>query len=286
MNKTPAYKPSTANAYPKRSAPIKGKPTPHRGRAPIGPASVSLQENATWRLNRVIALSGKYSRREADALILAGKVRLHGKIVTELSTKVNPKTAKLTVKGVVLTFESFKYEYVLYYKTTGYITTKKDDLGRPTIFDRLPKTLAHLDPAGRLDRKSSGLLLLTNDGKLLHQLTHPSHAMPKGYRVTVAPNIKDPNTLANALLEGVWFEEEQALAKVNEVLLLEKDTLQLQLTTGYNRQIRRMLEKHGYEVTGLKRLYVGGLRLGQLKPGEFRYLKPAEITALRATLKL
>lgn len=243
-----------------------------------------LAQGKPLRLNRLIALMGSYSRRAADELIKAGKVTVNGKRITEPGLQVEPKGARIHVNGKLLQLEKFRLRYVLFHKPSGCITTRSDEQGRKTIYDYLPSEFKAYDPAGRLDRKSTGLLLLSNDGDLLHQLTHPSSEIDKVYRVDLEKPISNPDALANALLEGVFFEEEGKLAKVEEVLQLGPSTLELCLHTGYNRQIRRMLEQLGYPVLRLKRISVGSLTLSGLKPGDHRFLKTTEVLALKKQL--
>ena len=137
---------------------------------------------SSTRLNKYIASSGLCSRRKADELIESGVVMVNGKTVTELGYGVQPKDKVFVNKKLI---HPVKHEYYRFYKPAGYITTSDDEKGRKTIYDLLPERLHHLKPVGRLDRESTGLLILTNDGDLINDLTHPSAKVPKLYRVTI-----------------------------------------------------------------------------------------------------
>lgn len=239
------------------------------------------------RLNKRVAASGFYSRREADALIAAGEVVVDGKQVQEAGYQLaKPESAVVVVKGRRLPPLKDRYTYVLLNKPTGVITSRRDEKDRKTVYDILPERYRPLKPVGRLDRNSCGLLLLTNDGLMHYRLTHPSFHLPKVYRVTVSPEVPNGRELARQLLEGVPLEPEQVTAKAAEVYQINATTFGLSLTTGYNRQIRRMLAHCGYEVTSLKRMALGPLVLSGMKPGDCRPLTAKEIQALRQAVGL
>jgi 23S rRNA pseudouridine2605 synthase len=240
------------------------------------------------RLNKVLAQSGQYSRREADELIAAGKVFLNGTPVTLAGLRLpHPAEAqKLVVNGKPYAIAPPPPKTIVLYKPKGLSTTRKDETGRSTVYEALPPDLQKLKPVGRLDRNSHGLLLLTNDGDLHHRLTHPSFHLAKVYEVRVNKPITGVQALAETLIAGVFFEEEDTLAKVVEVALLDKHTLQLTLHSGLNRQIRRMLEHCGYRVSSLKRLSLGPCTLKGLKPSQWRALTAGELTQLRNTVGL
>ena len=140
------------------------------------------------RLNKFIASTGFCSRRKADELIEAKKVKVNGKIVTDFSTTVCKKD-KITIDGQILTVKR-EFTYIRYYKPAGYITTKSDEKGRKTIYDILPPEVQTLKPVGRLDKDSTGLLIMTDDGDLINKMTHPSIKIPKVYRVCVEGKIE------------------------------------------------------------------------------------------------
>lgn len=230
------------------------------------------------RLNKYIASSGLCSRRKADELIESGVVMVNGKIVTELGYGVQPKDKVFVNKKLI---HPVKHEYYRFYKPAGYITTSDDEKGRKTIYDLLPERLHHLKPVGRLDRESTGLLILTNDGDLINDLTHPSAKVPKLYRVTI--NGKITQNDIDKMSKGIEIEpDKKAYAQV-DVLEIDNDstTMEILLFQGMNRQIRKMFEYLGFEVVSLKRIQHATLNLDGLKRGEFKPIKPQQIKELR-----
>lgn len=230
------------------------------------------------RLNKYIASSGLCSRRKADELIEAGRVLVNGKKITELGYLVQDKDKVFVDKKLI---RPVKHEYYRFYKPAGYITTADDEKGRKTIYDLLPENLQHLKPVGRLDKDSTGLLILTNDGDLINELTHPSIKVPKIYLVTINGQIHrhELEQLAN----GVEIEKGKIAYADISVLDMnsEKTTMQITLYQGLNRQIRKMFEYVGYEVKSLKRIQHATLTLQGLKRGEFKPIKPQQIKELK-----
>ena len=230
------------------------------------------------RLNKYIASSGLCSRRKADELIEQGVVKVNGKTVTELGYLVQNKD-KVFVNNKLI--HPSKHEYYRFYKPAGYITTSDDEKGRKTIYDLLPENLMGLKPVGRLDKDSTGLLILTNDGDLINALTHPSVKVPKIYLVTV------DSVLTRAELEklanGVEIEPNKiAYADIQVLNMDNKHTeMQIILYQGMNRQIRKMFEFIGHEVKTLKRIQHATIRLDGLKRGEFKPIKPIQIRELK-----
>ncbi|MDE6138597.1 MAG: rRNA pseudouridine synthase [Candidatus Gastranaerophilales bacterium] len=230
------------------------------------------------RLNKYIASSGLCSRRKADELIESGVVTVNGKKVTELGFSVKPKD-KVFVSGKMI--HPVKHEYYRFYKPAGYITTAEDEKGRKTIYDLLPENLQHLKPVGRLDKDSTGLIILTNDGDLINELTHPSAKVPKLYRVVVNSAITQNDI--DKMYKGIEIEPgKMAYAQV-DVLEIDKTStvMEILLYQGLNRQIRKMFEYLGYEVISLKRVQHAILNLDGLKRGEFKPIKPRQIKDLR-----
>lgn len=230
------------------------------------------------RLNKYIASSGLCSRRKADELIESGVVTVNGKKVTELGYSVLPKD-KVFVSGKMI--HPVKHEYYRFYKPAGYITTAEDEKGRKTIYDLLPENLHHLKPVGRLDKDSTGLIILTNDGELINELTHPSAKVPKLYRVVVNSAITQNDI--DKMYKGIEIEPgKMAYAQV-DVLEIDKTStvMEILLYQGLNRQIRKMFEYLGYEVVSLKRIQHAILNLDGLKRGEFKPIKPRQIKDLR-----
>lgn len=234
------------------------------------------------RLNKFLASCGAASRRGADKLIEEGRVRVNGKVVTELGTSVNPANDSVTVDGVKVKPVS-EHTYIMLYKPKGCITTVSDELGRKTVYDYLTDlNVPHLVPVGRLDYDTEGLLLLTNDGDLTFALTHPSHEVEKTYIVKV--NGEMPEHKLAQLRKGVIIDGEKT--NRSRVKLLEyKDgisRLRVTITEGRNRQVRKMFEAVEREVVFLKRIAVGELRLGGLARGAYRYLTDGEIAYLKS----
>ncbi len=230
------------------------------------------------RLNKYIASSGLCSRRKADELIEAGKVNVNGKTVTELGYLVQDKDKVFVDKKMV---RPVKHEYYKFFKPAGYITTADDEKGRKTIYDLLPENLYHLKPVGRLDKDSTGLLVLTNDGELINQLTHPSVKVPKIYLVTVNARVHKHELEQMAL----GIEIEKGKMAYADITVLEQDnsstTMKITLFQGLNRQIRKMFEHFGYEVKSLKRIQHATISIEGLKRGEFKPIKPQAIKELK-----
>lgn len=230
------------------------------------------------RLNKYIASSGLCSRRKADELIEQGAVMVNGKKITELGYQVREKD-KVFVNNKLI--HPVKHQYYRFYKPAGYITTADDEKGRKTIYDLLPENLLGLKPVGRLDKDSSGLLILTNDGELIQELTHPSVKVPKIYLVQVG-GLLHPHQLEQ-LANGVEIEPGKIAYANIEVLEADNSHTMMQITLyqGMNRQIRKMFEYIGYEVKSLKRIQHATIQLTGLKRGEFKPIKPAQIKELR-----
>lgn len=237
------------------------------------------------RLNKFIASSGLCSRRGADELILAKKVLVNGKVVEELGFQVGPKD-KVTIDGKVI--KPAKLDYYRFYKPAGYVTTADDEKGRKTIYDVIPPELKHLKPVGRLDRESTGLIIMTNDGELINEMTHPSVKVPKIYLVTVNGKLtpEDGEKMYNGLeIETDTGEKRTAYAEVLPIELANKaSTVQVTLYQGINRQIRKMFAKLGFEVTSLKRVQHGTITLEGMKKGQIKIIKPKQLKELRAYL--
>lgn len=230
------------------------------------------------RLNKYIASSGLCSRRKADELIESGVVNVNGKIVKELGFIVQEKDKVFVNQKLV---RPSRHEYYKFYKPAGYITTCDDEKGRKTIYDLLPDNMLGLKPVGRLDKDSTGLLILTNDGDLINELTHPSIKVPKVYIVTVEARVH-PHQLQEM---AAGIEIEKGKIAYADVMVLEADNkhtmMQITLYQGLNRQIRKMFEHFGYEVKSLKRVQHANISLDGLRRGEFKPIKPQQIKELR-----
>ncbi len=239
-------------------------------------------KNQKVRLNKYIASCGFCSRRKADEYIEAGKVKVNGEVITELGFIINTKD---TVEINNKTVKPEVHTYIRYYKPAGYITTMNDEKGRKTIYDILPEEVRHLKPVGRLDKDSTGLLILTNDGDFINEMAHPAVKVPKIYRVTAQGKL---NLNDLTLMEkGIEIEKGQiAYAYAHIVNFENKNTiLEIMLYQGLNRQIRKMLDCLGHPVISLKRLSMGPVDLQGLKKGQFKYLKPKQVQEIRNYLK-
>lgn len=234
--------------------------------------------DAKVRLQKYMAEAGIASRRKSEELIAAGKVRVNGK-VAEIGDKINPRTDKVTVSGKKVV-KSKKHVYIMLHKPRGFITTMHDEMDRKCVAELIDDVPERVYPVGRLDRESEGLLLLTNDGEFANALTHPSKHVPKTYRVTVRPDVTKEQLAA--FENGIEIDGKMTLPA--EVRVLDKQegrvVLEVVIYEGRNRQIRKMCEALGLEVARLKRTKIGSLKLGMLKPGEYRYLAEEEIHGL------
>lgn len=235
------------------------------------------------RLQKLLAEAGIASRRGAERLIEAGRVRVNGRVVTERGAKADPERDRIEVDGQPLPPVQAR-RYLLLHKPAGYLTTRADPRGRPTVFDLLPDLGVRLHPVGRLDADTEGLLLLTNDGALTHRLTHPRHGVPRVYEVWVEGRI--PSEALAALRAGVILEDGPAVPV--EVRLLGRaggtSRVRLTLTEGRYREVRRMVQAVGLRVRRLVRVAFGPIRLGRLGVGECRPLTPSELDTLRAAV--
>ncbi len=229
------------------------------------------------RLNKYIAQSGLCSRRKADELIESGVVKVNGEKVTELGFLVSTKD-KVSVNNKDIKLSPLTY--IKYYKPAGYITSLDDEKNRKTIYDLLPEEVKELKPVGRLDKDSTGLLIMTNDGDLINKLTHPSVKIPKIYRVAAEGKLNQDDLIQMA--KGIEIEKGKiAYADAAVVEFEGKNTvLQVVLYQGLNRQIRKMLDYLGHPVISLKRVSHGTINIQGLKKGQFKYIKPKEIQDL------
>ncbi len=243
----------------------------------------TLRRMSLERIQKVLSRAGVASRRQAEQLMLEGRVRVNGAVVTELGTRVDPARDRIEVDDRPVDVRAVTTRVVALNKPRNIMVTRSDPEGRPTLYDLLPAELHGLYPVGRLDFGSEGLLLLTNDGDLAQALTHPRHAVPKTYRVKVRGRLDADDVAALAggmVLDGrrtrPVFVEPVGPSRTGrntwyEVLLLE----------GRRRQIRRMMERLGHPVMRLRRIAIGPLELGDLAPGRWRELDDAEVEALR-----
>ena len=230
------------------------------------------------RIQKLIAAAGLCSRRRAEEWIAMGKVTVNGGLA-RLGDTADPAADRICVDGQPLPAAPEKPTTILLYKPRGVVTTMHDERGRPTVAELLPPELPRIYPVGRLDQFSEGLLLMTNDGELAKRLTHPAGEVSKTYRLWVSgwhegalallrrPIELDGRPISPPAVSLLWAREGTA-------------ALEITIHEGRNRQIRRMAEAAGLRVTRLKRVAEGGLRLGDLKPGQWRELSEAELAAL------
>ncbi|MDD2483733.1 MAG: pseudouridine synthase [Eubacteriales bacterium] len=231
------------------------------------------------RLNKYIAQAGIASRRKADELILAGKVRVNGAVMDTPGYDVVPGD---TVEANGSYIEpAKKHVYVMLNKPKGYVTTSADDKERLTVMDLIQDIDERIFPVGRLDYNTSGMLLLTNDGDLAYTLTHPKHQMPKTYRARVAGYLS-PEQVSH-LKKGVDIGGfVTSKAEVSVIKQADRSALvEITICEGKNRQIRKMFATVGNKVMDLERISIGNLQLGHLKLGHYRKLSPKEIEYLK-----
>lgn len=232
------------------------------------------------RIQKLLADAGYCSRRKAEALIAAGKVKVNGHPV-KLGDKATYQDV-IAISGERIFLSPKKsYRYLMLYKPRGYVTTTADELERRCVMDLLPDVEERVYPIGRLDKDSEGLLLLTNDGNFANDIMHPSRHITKTYRVTVRPDITEEQLVA--LSSGIELDGKKTLPANVVVKTKEPNRVVLLMTIreGRNRQIRRMCESLGLEVARLRRVSVGPLKLGMLKPGTYRDLTAEELRAIR-----
>ncbi|MCI5801671.1 MAG: rRNA pseudouridine synthase [Oscillospiraceae bacterium] len=237
------------------------------------------------RIQKAISDAGVASRRKAEELIEQGLVTVNGRRAV-IGQKVNPKRDLIAVDGQKIDpREQSKKIYVALHKPRGFVTTMSDELGRRCVAELVADTPARVYPIGRLDRNSEGLLLLTNDGEFANTIMHPRYHVNKVYRVTVRPDVTDDQVMR--LAEGVRLDDGFVTSPA-QVLVISKEAgrvvMQITISEGKNRQVRRMCEAVGLEVARLKRIAVGPVRLGMLQPGQWRMLTAQELSALKSII--
>jgi 23S rRNA pseudouridine2605 synthase len=235
------------------------------------------------RLQKLIAAAGIASRRKAEELIAAGRVTVNGAIVTELGTKADPASDKISVDGVPLQARE-EFLYFLLYKPKGYVSTVSDPEGRATVIDLMKGISARVYPVGRLDYASEGLLLMTNDGALAQKLTKAGSHVEKTYLVKIGGKPGEQDIAR--LRAGVTIELDDGRrvktspAKIRLAENVPNPWYEVVLIEGRNRQIRRMFERIGFHVEKIKRVKLGPLEL-DVAPGKFRALTRKEVTQLK-----
>ena len=262
-------RPITAGGPPKR----RPRPTAAGAKPPAG------GEPRGERLQKVLAAAGLASRRECEEYITEGRVQVDGEVVTELGARVDRAKQEIKVDGEPL--PRIRLQYFAVHKPPGIVSTARDPSGRPRVIDLLPSGVGRMFNVGRLDMASEGLILVTNDGPLADQLTHPRHGVEKIYEVTVAGQ-PDAEVLAQ-VKRGVHLSDGFVHAVDVRVKSTKKGStlLEMVLDEGRNREVRRLLARLGHKVQRLIRVAVGPVRLGELPRGAVRMLTPEEVKKLR-----
>lgn len=230
------------------------------------------------RVQKFLSECAVASRRKSEELILQGKVRVNG-VVVSLGDKVDPKRDTVTVSGKKIT-KSKQHTYIMLHKPRGFITTMSDEMDRKCVAQLIEDAPARVYPVGRLDRDSEGMLLFTNDGEFANAMTHPSKHIPKTYRVTVRPAVTEDQL--TAITQGIIIDDRKTAPAQVRVVTKEDNrvVLEIILYEGRNREIRKMCESLGLEVARLKRTAVGSVKLGMLKQGAWRELSEDEVRKL------
>lgn len=240
-------------------------------------------DESSVRLQKVLAAAGHGSRRHCEEFIQTGRVTVDGKTVTELGYCVDPDTQKIQLDGENVAVQRKVY-YVLN-KPTGCLCTNNDPSGRRRVVDLFPKVRERLFTVGRLDENSEGLILVTNDGEFANRLAHPRYRVPRTYEVQVV-GIPTQETFQK-MREGIHLSD--GLFRIQRAKKLrtkgKSTVLQLILSQGRNREIRRMLAKIGHKVMKLKRVQFGPLKLGRVTVGEYRPLNKQELRELKALIE-
>ncbi len=231
------------------------------------------------RLQKYIADSGITSRRKAEELIRMGRVRVDGKVVTEMGTKIDPEINSVEVDGHNVRPQQKKF-YIMLNKPAGYITTTSDDFDRPTVMELTRDVHARIYPVGRLDYDTSGMLILSNDGDFANTIMHPSNKMKKTYivwtRGMVTPEAIRKLRAGVDIGDYITRPAEVELIGANE----RESNIKVIIGEGKKRQVRKMCEAVGFPVIRLKRVEIGGVSLGNLPEGKWRHLRNAEIELL------
>ncbi|RME82147.1 MAG: rRNA pseudouridine synthase [Caldilineae bacterium] len=246
------------------------------------------------RLNKYLAHAGVASRRGADALIRQGRVQVNGRTVYTMGVQIDPGRDEVTVDGRPVSMPRGEPTTLLLNKPAGYLSTRLDPQGRPTVLDLLPPEFHHLHPIGRLDLESEGLVLMSDDGDLTYRLTHPSFQHEKEYWVLVRGRVPEP--ALRKLRKGIELEDGMARARVRRLRSIPPEQrfwldpepdpnhtwLAFVITEGRKRQIRRMCQAVRLEVLRLVRIRIASLHIGDLRPGQWRPLSARQRRAVNA----
>ena len=232
------------------------------------------------RLQKFLANSGIASRRKCEEFIIQGKVKVNGKVVTQLGIKINPEKDEILFNEKKIKNQNEEKIYILLNKPIGYVTTAKDQFNRPTVLDLIKGVSERIVPVGRLDMYTSGALILTNDGDFIYKITHPKNEITKTYTVTLIGIVEDEEI--EQLKKGVKLDTGFITSPANVKILkidYEKNNSRLEITIheGKNREIRKMCEAIGKKVIALHRTKIGNLTVKDLKIGQWKYLTNKDI---------
>ena len=233
------------------------------------------------RLQKYLAQAGVASRRKCEEYIEQGRVKVNGKTITELGTKVNQETDKVEFDNKLISKQNEEYTYILLNKPIDYVTTVKDQFNRNTVLD-LVKVNKRLVPVGRLDMFTSGALILTDDGDFVYKITHPKHEITKTYTVTLKGIVtkEDVKKLENGVDIGNFTTSKARVKILKTDEETNKSRLEITIHEEKNRQIRRMCEAIDKKVLALHRSKIGNIGVKDLKIGTWRYLKKSEVDEL------
>lgn len=240
-------------------------------------------ENGFVRLNKFLASAGVASRRKADLLIQEGRVKVNNKVVVSMGIKIDQSRDKVFVDGKQVSILD-EHVYIVFNKPKDCITTVSDERGRVTVMDYV-KLKTRVFPVGRLDRNTTGVLLLTNDGEFANRLMHPRYEIKKAYKVALDKSLAPED--AETLRKGIKLED--GMTAESEVYILpgwRKKIVGIIIHEGWNREVRRMFEKLGYDVKKLDRVAYGDVSVEGLRRGEWRYLAKLEQAQLKKAVGL
>ena len=225
-------------------------------------------------MQKFLADAGVASRRAAEEIILAGRVGVNGKIVRQLGTKIDALHDRVAVDGKPI--RERRKIYIALHKPVGCICSRKDELGRRTVYEYLPREWQIASTVGRLDFNSEGLIFLTNDGEFALRLTHPRYGVRKKYLAEIEGSVE--REMLEKFVHGVFYQGERL--KAESARQVSRSVVELELSEGKNREVRRLFESQGLTVLRLQRIQIGKIKLGELKPGRWRTLTETEIKTL------
>jgi pseudouridine synthase len=226
------------------------------------------------RLQKFLADAGVASRRAAEQIILAGRVSVNGELVKKLGTKVDPDHDRILVDSKPV--REKRKIYIALHKPVGCVCSHKDELGRRTVYELLPREWQVASTVGRLDFNTEGLIFLTNDGEFALRLTHPRYGIRKKYLATIEGHVEQE--MLKKFVRGVFHNGEKL--KAESARQISRNVVELELSEGKNREVRRLFESQGLMVERLQRTQIGKIKLGELKPGRWRTLTDTEIKTL------